>query len=136
MKNFRFLSSLAVAGMLTTGVMGTALAATDVPTEPVGICSQVINNKKIIPFILANRDDEITVKDLVNSSLKLTDIKVNGTVAAETTVLKTGDEITATKDAKTETYTIVIYGDVNKDGKVSSLDALAIQKDRAHIEGA
>lgn len=47
-KNFKFLSSLALAGILSTSVIGGATLAvtTDVKTEPVGIYSQLIANKK------------------------------------------------------------------------------------------
>lgn len=43
-------------------------------------------------------------------------------------ILGTGDTVTITNNDKTETLTIVIYGDVNGDGKINVNDLLAVQK--------
>lgn len=43
-------------------------------------------------------------------------------------ILGTGDQITITNNGKTETLTIVIYGDVSGDGKINVSDLLLIQK--------
>ena len=40
----------------------------------------------------------------------------------------TGDTVTITSGDETKTYTIILYGDINKDGKISILDLLAEQK--------
>lgn len=125
-KNFKFLSSLALAGILSTSVMGiTASAATtDVKTEPVGIYSQLIENKKIVPFVLANKDDVVTIKDIKNSGKfdNMTLFK-GSAIPSEETVVCTGDTFTADG----EEYTAVIYGDVDRDGTISMIDALTIQ---------
>ena len=42
--------------------------------------------------------------------------------------LGTGDKITITNNGKTETLTIVIYGDANGDGKINPADLLAVKK--------
>ncbi len=128
-KNFKFLSSLALAGILSTSVMGAPTFATtvDVKTEPVGIYSKLIANKKVVPFILANKDDVVTIKDIKNSGKfdNMTLFK-GSAIPAEETVVCTGDTFTAGG----EEYTVVVYGDVDCDGTVSVLDALEIQKYR------
>ena len=125
-KNFKFLSSLALAGILSTSVIGGATLAvtTDVKTEPVGIYSQLIANKKVVPFVLANKDDIVTIKDIKNSG-KFDNMTLfnNSAIPSEDTVVKTGDTFVANG----EEYTAVIYGDVDCDGTISMLDALAIQ---------
>lgn len=40
----------------------------------------------------------------------------------------TGDTVTITSGDETKTYTVILYGDINKDGKISILDLLAEQK--------
>lgn len=125
-KNFKVLSSLALAGMLTTSVMGTSLAITkDVTSVTPGVCSQIIaGTKNVVPFVLANKDDIITIKDIKDSG-KFNMTKFKGlAVPDESTQVRTGDTFTSNgKD-----YTVVIYGDVDKNGTVNVLDALEIAK--------
>lgn len=135
-KNFKFLSSLALAGILATNVMGVPsfAATTDnmTKTEPVGIYQKLVQGKKVVPFVLANREDKVTIKDIKDSG-RFNMTQFNGlAVPAENTVVCTGD----TFKSNGEEYTVVIYGDVNKDGSISVVDALAIQQYRANIEGA
>ncbi len=134
-KNFKFLSSLALAGILATNVIGTpAFAVTTdhiIKTEPVGIYKKLIEGKKVVPFVLANRNDKVTIRD-INDSGKFSMTQFNGlSVPAENTVVCTGDTFVSNG----EEYTVVIYGDVDKDGSISVVDALKIQQYRAHIEG-
>ena len=42
--------------------------------------------------------------------------------------LNVGDTISITSGEETKTYTVILYGDVNGDGKINALDLLKIQK--------
>ncbi len=123
MKNFKFLSALALTGMLSTSIIGTSLAATDAKTTPCGVFDDLVaGTEKVVPFVLANRNDIVTMKDVKDSG-KFINVSSN---VSDTEAIGTGDTFTA--DAKT--HTVVVYGDVNKDGKVNILDALAIEDSR------
>ena len=132
MKNFKFLSSLALAGMLTTGFMGTSLAAkTDVPTQPLGIYKKLVASKTVVPFILANRDDVVTIKDIKDSG-KFKDITSFKGIAvpAEDTVVSTGDVF----QADGVEYTVIVYGDVTKDGQFDINDVTTAAKAAVKLE--
>jgi beta-N-acetylglucosaminidase len=47
--------------------------------------------------------------------------------------IATGDQVRITVSGNTQTYTVVIYGDVNGDGRISALDLLRVQK---HLIGS
>lgn len=130
-KNFKVLSSLALAGMLTTSVLGTSLAATkDVISVTPGVCSNFIaGTKNIVPFVLANSNDIITIKDIKESGKFGNITKFNGAaVSSEDTQVRTGNTFTSNG----KEYTVVIFGDVDKNGDVNVLDALEIAK---HLKG-
>ncbi len=124
MKNFRFLSSLALAGMLTTGVMGTSLAA-DTPTTPYGNfkADSLVASENVATFILNDSSDKVTVSDL-QKNYELTSID-GKTTYAEDYEIKTGT-IFQVEDGTQ--YKVVIWGDANKTGNITSADALEIQK--------
>ena len=66
MKNFKFLSSLALAGILTTGVMSSSFAA-DSATTPWGNFKKgtlADNKDNLATFILNDKSDRISVNDL------------------------------------------------------------------------
>lgn len=72
----------------------------------------------------------------------VTSLKVNGNVSvsvtnsagsAKTGTIVTGDKVTITSGSETKTYDIVIYGDLNSDGKISSSDYVFIKN---HIMGS
>lgn len=124
-KNFKVLSSLALAGMLTTSVMGTSLAATkDVTSNIPGIYDKLITNadvKNVLPIILANSNDVATIRDIKESGLFKT-AALEG--LNEDKQLHSGD----TFKVNGKEYTVVIFGDVDKNGTVNVLDALEIAK--------
>ena len=130
-KNFKFLSSIALAGVLATNVVGlpTFAATTDntTRTETLGIYQKLVEGKKnVVPFVLAHTEDRVTIKDIKDSGKFNNISKVNGLAVPneDNTVLCTGDTFTA--DSKD--YTVVVYGDVNKDGVLDVDDAVAVQK--------
>lgn len=69
-----------------------------------------------------------TTKSSFLESLKATSKSVEVTVTSNREVLGTGDTIQITNGEKTETLSVVIYGDTNGDGNVNILDLLSVQK--------
>lgn len=118
-KNYRFLSSIALTGMLATSIMGTTVNAATPAKEVIGVCSNVISGK-MVPVVVKNGADSVTMTDIKNSG-KFDIVSVVDANAP----LKSGDKFKV-KDG-TE-YTVVVYGDANKDGYVDAFDALYIQE--------
>lgn len=118
-KNYRFLSSIALTGMLATSIMGTTVNAATPSVDVIGVCSNVLSNK-IVPVVVKNGADCVTMADIKNSG-KFDIVSVIDANAP----LKTGSKFKV-KDG-TE-YTVVVYGDANKDGSVDTFDALYIQE--------
>ncbi len=136
-RNFKFLSSLAITGMLATSVVGipTFAATTEntTKTEPVGIYQQLVTGKKVVPFVLADREDKVTIKDIKDSGkfnmVQFKELAIDD--VDDQTIVATGD--TFKVSGESEEYTVVIYGDVDGDGSITILDALAIQQNRAKL---
>lgn len=121
----KILSALAAAGILTASVFGANVKAstTDEYIKSVGVYQKLIEGKTVVPYVLKDKNTPVKVKDVKAEfeNLQL----VNGTaVNDENAELKTGD----TFKANGKEYTVVVYGDANKDGKITTLDALKIQK--------
>ena len=121
----KILSALAAAGILTASVFGANVKAstTDEYIKSVGVYQKLIEGKTVVPYVLKDKNTPVKVKDVKAEfeNLQL----VNGTaINDENAELKTGD----TFKANGKEYTVVVYGDVNKDGKITTLDALKIQK--------
>ena len=135
-KKLKIVSSIALAGMLVTSSLGMsrALAAEtpDYETNPVAIYRKLVEGKTVVPFVLANKDDVVTVKEVVEN--ELFDGKVvtfNGTaIPALDTVVGTGDKFTTVDGTE---YTVIVYGDVDGDGKVGVLDALQVEKNNVNM---
>ena len=108
MKNFKFLSALALTGMLSTSIIGTSLAATDETSKTLGVYNDLVAGKTVVPFVLASRNDTITKADI--------ETKYVNVVASEP--VKTGDEITVDGTRATA----IVYGDINNDGKLNVQD--------------
>lgn len=133
-KRFKIVSSLALAGLLSINVLSPrTFAATvndKIDTNPVGIYRKLVEGKEAVPYVLVGSEDAVTVKEVLNSKEFVNVTKFNGTsIPNENTLVSTGDTFVADG---TE-YTIVIYGDVNKDGKVNSSDALLVQEYSAEM---
>lgn len=131
-KNIKVLSSLALAGILTTNIMGASLAVTtkDVTSTVPGIYNELISNtKNVLPVILTNKDDIVTIRDIKESGLF-------GTTALagfdENRQLRSGE----TFKVNGRDYTVAIFGDVDKNGTVNVLDALEIAKYAKHLPSA
>lgn len=72
--------------------------------------------KLVVPYALSNSDQTVSVNDIKNEFGEIT--------TSSTNIVKTGD--TFEKDGNK--YTVVVYGDFNADGKITTLDALEIGK--------
>ena len=134
-KKLKIVSSLALAGMLVTSSFGMnkVLASTeDYTTNPVAVYRNLVEGKTVVPFVLVNKDDALTVKDVVeNEMFKGKVEKINGTtISSLDTVVGTGDKFTTTDGTE---YTIIVYGDVDGDGKVTVLDALQVEKNNVNM---
>lgn len=121
----KILSALVAAGILTASVFGASVKAstTDEYIKSVGVYQKLIEGKTVVPYVLKDKNTPVKVKDvkIEFENLQL----VNGTAINDENVeLKTGD----TFKANGKEYTVVVYGDANKDGKITTLDALKIQK--------
>ena len=148
-KKIKIVSSLALAGMLVTGSLGlnksfaTDMTAVDNYTSnPVAIYRNLVEGKTVVPFLLANRNDVLTVKDIVENDMfkgKVESVD-GGTVSALDKVIGTGDTFKTTDGTE---YTVVLYGDVDGNGRVNSLDSLKVEQisvgetaDATHLEAA
>ena len=133
-KNFKIVSSMALAAMLTISSIGTnsfaAVTENQTKTEPVSIYRNLIAGKTAVPFVLANRDDRVTIKDIKESE-QFNITKFNGiAVPSENTIVGTGDTFVSNG----EEYTVVVYGDVDGNGAINSIDALDVEKHITKIE--
>ena len=128
-KKFKVVSSLALAGLLSINVFSPKAFATTVDdlikTESVGKYKNLVEGKAVVPYVLVGTEDSVTVKEIVNSNEFANVTKFNGTsIPNENTLVCTGDTFVADG---TE-YTVIVYGDVNKDGKINSSDALLVEE--------
>lgn len=105
-----------------------------IPTPSIGSTTYAVNNNNTItgitsfPISAAEFASRFAV---TNGSLKI----VNGNGSPEGGNIGTGDQLIVSDNAGVESmrYTIVIYGDVNGDGRVNAQDLLTIQKNNIRI---
>lgn len=135
-KNLKIMSTLAVAGILaTSGLTGVAKAAADptIATPVAGVYRTTLlkDDRKAVLFELASSDDTLTVKDLKDANLgDVTAVNGSTTVPADTENVGTGDTFVAGG----ETFTVVLYGDVNGSGTITAADATLVERDVAKIK--
>lgn len=121
----KILSSLALAGILTAGVLGANVNATTANEylKPVGVYKRLVEGKTVVPYVLKDKNTPVKVSDIKSEFTDLTLVNGNA-VTDENAAIVTGDTFVAGGIE----YTVVVYGDVNKDGKITTKDALEIQK--------
>ncbi len=136
-KRLKIVSSLALAGMLVTSSLGmnkvfAATAEDNYTTNPVAVYRNLVEGKTVVPFVLVNRDDVLTVKDVVESDMFSGKVEtINGTaISSLDTLVGTGDKFTTTDGTE---YTIVVYGDVDGDGRINALDALQVERSNVNM---
>lgn len=92
-----------------------------------------INDSYVSKINLSTKISDFNTKIAkVDAAATVTVKDKNSKAKATTSTLVTGDKITITSGSDTKTYTVVIYGDVNGDGKISSLDYVKVKN---HIMG-
>ena len=123
----KILSSLALAGILTANVFGANVnaAAEGEYLKPVGVYKKLVEGKTVVPYVLKDKSTPVTVRDVQAEFTNLE--SVNGTKVTDmNATMGTGD--TFQLKGEEEDYTVVVYGDVTGEGKISTKDALLIQK--------
>ena len=97
-----------------------------------------------VPLILNNLDvsgidyNQNTVGDIKNniiSNLEIVIVNSNNEILSDDVIIGTGNKIQVKEDGKIlKEYQIIIYGDVNGDGKINSVDLLVLQRHILEIE--
>lgn len=128
-KKLKIVSSIALAGMLVTSSFGIgkvfADSTSDYITNPVGIYNKLVQGKSVVPYVLANKDDKLTVKDVTDSDLFKGNVStIDGTAVTDQSKLVGTGDVIKTTDGKE--YTVVLYGDVDDNGTVTGMDALRL----------
>lgn len=129
-KSLKVVSSVAIAGMLAINVLNPITLAKSVDdrydTKLAG------TYKGMAQFVLANKNDYVTYREIANSG-KFTNVesfKGTGVPSNDNELAQTGDKFVA--DGKE--YTIVVYGEVDKSSnRLTQDDALKILK---HFTGS
>ena len=139
-KKFKIVSSVGLAGMLLTSSLGMnrvnaaeAEVKDDFTTNPVAIYKKLVEGKTVVPFVLANKTDILTVKDVVESEIFKGKVSaINGVAVSSLNVaVGTGDRVTTTDGTD---YTIIVYGDVDGNGRINASDALAVERYNVDME--
>ena len=96
------------------------------------------------PLILINLDvsgidyTQNTVGDIKNniiSNLEIVIVNSNNEILSDDALIGTGNKIQVKEDGKIlKEYQIILYGDVNGDGKINSVDLLVLQRHILEIE--
>lgn len=115
MKKSKILSVLMVTGFLTISTLGTNVNAAS-EKKAISVHEYLVPNKTVVTYALKNRNDTLPLSD-VEAEFGVKTINQNDPV-------KTGDVFE--KDGTS--HIIINYGDVNKDGKITTADALEVQK--------
>ncbi len=135
-KKFKIVSTVALAGMLLTSSLGinrvnaadlNAEVEDNFTTNPVAVYRKLVEGKTVVPFVLANRDDILTVKDVVESDIFAGKVSTINGVAVSSLNMRVGTGAKVTTTDGTE-YTIIVYGDVNGDGELSGGDTYLVER--------
>lgn len=115
MKKSKILSVLMVTGILTISTLGTNVNAAS-EKKSISTHEYLVSNKTVVTYALTNRNDTIPLSDV--------EAEFGVKTTSGNDIVSTGDEFE--KDGTV--HTIINYGDVNKDGKITTADALEVQK--------
>lgn len=94
------------------------------PKDTITKAGYKINNNYVNGFSFETKITDVEAKlkkQNPNASIAVTSRK-------KLKILATGDTISINNGAETKSYTVIIYGDTNGDGKINMLDLLAVQK--------
>ena len=139
-KKFKIVSTVALAGMLLTSSLGMnkvnaveAEVEDNFTTNPVAVYRKLIEGKTVVPFVLANKDDILTVKDVVESDIFEGKVATINDVAVSSLNMRvgTGSKVKTTDGTE---YTIIVYGDVNGDGELTAGDTYLVERYASDLE--
>ena len=85
------------------------------------------NNKYLYGFNINTDIKTIKEKILIANKKAIVTLKDSSNKEKNSGIIKTGDKVIVTVGSETKTYEIVIYGDVNGDGKISAVDYVKIK---------
>lgn len=128
-KNFKFISSLAVAGILATTSL-TGLVSADSTTKSLGVYRKLVANQVVVPYNV-ERGQNVTVGTIKAEYSNATNFKTakGDSVTDETTLMGTG----ATFTVNGVKHTVIVYGDLDGNGRINSSDALMVDEFFAHM---
>jgi len=131
----KIISSLALAGILTTSALGANVkAASTEYLKPVGVYKNLIQEEStIVPYVLRKPGEGVTVKDLKSefkNGLESIGTETNVELLNDDKILGTGTKF----KVGGITYTLVVYGDVDGDGIVTADDASSILRAYVGLE--
>ncbi len=134
---FKVVSSLALAGIMALSSFNlsktfAADANDTIKTNPVGVYRDLVKGKTVAPFVLVEKNDVVSVKEITESEEFGNVTQFNGaniSLVNQENIVKTGD----TFIADGETFTVIIYGDIYKDGLINSNDSRMVDEYSAKI---
>ena len=106
MEKKKIVTSLTLAGILTAGVLG---GNSNAATKSLGVCKNIITGKDLVPYVLDNANDVITSDRIRAEYTTASNLQLK-----YSNKVSTGDTFTTASGKKT----VIVYGDVNQDGKI------------------
>lgn len=122
-KKIKIISTIALTGMMGLNVLGSSSYAVNVVSngKTQVFDASTIGGKKIVPVVLDGKTDTVTRTEIKAKYPEATSFS-----GESQDKVGTGETFKIGKD----TYTVMVYGDVNGDGSVNSADALLVERYR------
>lgn len=122
-KKIKIISTIALTGMMGLNVLGSSSYAVNVVSngKTQVFDASTIGGKKIVPVVLDGKTDTVTRTEIKAKYPEATSFS-----GESQDKVGTGETFKIGKD----TYTVMVYGDVNGDGAVNSADALLVERYR------
>lgn len=122
-KKIKIISTIALTGMMGLNVLGSSSYAVNVVAngKTQVFDASTIGGKKIVPVVLDGKTDTVT-----RTEIKSKYPEAKNFSGSNQDKVATGETFKIGED----TYTVMVYGDINKDGSVNSSDALLIERYR------
>ena len=96
--------------------------------------SLILNNLDV-SGIDYNKNTVGDIKNNIISNLEIVIVNSNNEILSDDVIIGTGNKIQVKEDGKIlKEYQIIVYGDVNGDGKINSVDLLVLQRHILEIE--
>lgn len=95
----------------------------------------LILNNLDVSGIDYNQNTVGAIKNNIISNLEIVIVNSNNEILSDDAIIGTGNKIQVKEDGKIlKEYQIIVYGDVNGDGKINSVDLLVLQRHILEIE--